>query len=381
VTVSLAGTLFFDVSAGAARPKVLLYLLITMAPFAIVAPIIGPALDRTKGGRRLLFALAQLGRGILCLLMAGRVDSLVLYPLAFVFLVLSKGQSVAKNSLVPSVVADKDEFVLANSRMTIISVIGGTIAAPFAATILKTVGAPWVLRTGSLVFFVGTMAALMIPRAKVVGPEETPDQRAELRAPSIVAAGTAMALLRGVVGFVTFFAAFLLKKNHEPAWMFGLLLVFSAGGQFIGTLLAPLVRKRVREEWLLAGALLLPALPLVYAARSYGRTALVCAAAAIAISAAFGRVAFDSLLQRDGADAARGRAFARFETWFQIVWCGGAVLAVIYPGGGRGGIFLVAVVLLFAGLSYVGRVRRLGAPPRRDTPAPGNPAAPSAEPE
>jgi predicted MFS family arabinose efflux permease len=178
-----------------------------------------------------------------------------------------------------------------------------------------------------------------------------------------------MALLRGVVGFVTFFAAFLLTRQHEPAWMFGLLLVFGALGQFVGTILAPLVRKKVREEWLLAGALLAPALPLVYAARSYGRLALVCAAAAVAISAAVGRVAFDSLLQRDGADAARGRAFARFETRFQLVWCGGAVLAVAYPGGGRGGIFLVAVALLFAGLTYVGRVRRLNAA-ARNSPAP-----------
>ena len=42
VTVSLAGSLFFDVGVGAARPKVLLYLLLTMAPFAVVAPVLGP---------------------------------------------------------------------------------------------------------------------------------------------------------------------------------------------------------------------------------------------------------------------------------------------------------------------------------------------------
>ena len=71
------------------------------------------------------------------------------------------------------------------------------------------------------------------------------------------------------------------------------------------------------------------------------------------------RLAFDSLLQRDGADAARGRAFARFETRFQIVWVVGGLVAVLFSGGGRAGIFLVALVLLFGGLSYVGG----GAPP------------------
>jgi MFS family permease len=358
VTVSLAGTLFFDVGAAAARPKVLLYLLFTMAPFAVVAPVLGPALDRTRGGRRLLFAVAMFGRSILCLMMANNVDNLLLYPLAFATLVLAKGQSIAKSALVPAVVADKEELVLANSRLAIIGVLGGAVVAPVAAAILQLAGAPWVLRTGAVVFVVGTVAAFGIPRASRVGREETPDERELLHLPSIVVAGTAMGLLRGVVGFFTFFAAFALKKSHEPAWMYGVVLIWSGIGNGLGTLLAPPLRKRLREEWILGGSLLLPSLPLVFAARSYGRAVLVAAAFSVAASAACGRVAFDSLLQRDGAEAARGRAFARFETRFQLVWVAGGVLAVVFPGGGRSGIFLVAVVLLFAGLSYVGSVRR-----------------------
>lgn len=384
VTVSLAGTLFFDVATSSARPKVLLYLVVTMAPFAIVAPVIGPLLDRTKGGRRLLFGLAQLGRGLLCLLMAGNIDTPFLYPLAFAFLVLSKGQSVAKSSLVPAVVEDKNDLVLANSRLAIIAIIGGTIAAPFAAAIYSLAGSAWLLRSGSIIFFVGTVASFAIPRAKQIGPQETVDQRATLHAPSIVAAGSAMALLRGVVGFVTFFAAFLLKDNNEPKWMYGLLLVASALGTFLGNLVAPLIRKKLREEYLLAGSLLVPALPLVFAARSYGNTSLVLAAAAVAIAAACGRVAFDALLQRDGADAARGRAFARFETRFQLTWVAGGVLAVLFFGGGRSGIFLVALVLLFAGLSYVGSVRRIAQralPPGSEARPPGSETRPAGNPE
>jgi hypothetical protein len=142
-------------------------------------------------------------------------------------------------------------------------------------------------------------------------------------------------------------------------------LVASAIGGGIGMLIAPLLRKRVREEWMLAGSLLVPALPLVFAAREYGRVSLVFAAATVAGATACGRVAFDSLLQRDGAESVRGRAFARFETRFQLVWVAGGVCAVLFPGGGRGGIFVVAIVLLFAGLSYVGAFRRM---PARNTP-------------
>ncbi|HET9728735.1 MAG TPA: hypothetical protein VFR41_04900, partial [Acidimicrobiia bacterium] len=268
---------------------------------------------------------------------------------------------VAKSALVPAVVPNQDELVLANSRLALISVIGGTAAGPIAALVLKVIGAPWVLRFGSVVFLLGALAAFGIPRAKQVGREETPVDRSHLNLPSIVVAGSAMGLLRGVIGFFTFFAAFALKKSHEPAWMFGVVIIASAVGNGLGMVVAPLLRKKLREEWILAGALLVPALPLVYAARDYGRVALVAAAAAVAASAACGRLAFDSLLQRDGAEAARGRAFARFETRFQLVWVAGAVIAVLFPGSGRLGIFLVALVLLFAGLSYVGNVRRLAA--------------------
>jgi MFS family permease len=358
VTVSLAGSLFFDVGVGAARPKVLLYLLLTMAPFAVVAPVLGPFLDRTRGGRRLMVAAAMGGRAILCVLMANKINSPLLYPLAFGALVLSKGQSIAKSSLVPAVVDSHDELVLANSRLTIIAVLGATVAAPIAALILKTVGSPWVLRAGSLVFLLGTFCAFGIPRAKRAGTAETVDEREALHARSIVTAGTAMGLLRAVVGFFTFFAAFALKRSHEPAWVFGMVLAASALGNGAGTIIAPFLRRRVREEWLLAGALLLPALPLVLAARDYGRVSLVFAAASVAAATACGRVAFDSLLQRHGSESVRGRAFARFETRFQLVWVAGGVGAVIFPGGGRGGIFVVALVLLFGGLSYAGASAR-----------------------
>ena len=42
VTVSLAGTIFFTTNINAARPKLVLALLLTMAPFAVVAPFLGP---------------------------------------------------------------------------------------------------------------------------------------------------------------------------------------------------------------------------------------------------------------------------------------------------------------------------------------------------
>ena len=111
----------------------LLYLLLTMAPFAVVAPVLGPLLDRTRGGRRLMFAASMAGAGGALPVDGDARQRLALYPLAFGALVLSKGQSVTKSALVPGVDQDKDELVLANSRLALISILGGIAAGPIAA--------------------------------------------------------------------------------------------------------------------------------------------------------------------------------------------------------------------------------------------------------
>ena len=50
--VSLAGSLFFSISPTEAKDKVLLYLLLTVGPFAVAAPALGPVIDRSRGARR-----------------------------------------------------------------------------------------------------------------------------------------------------------------------------------------------------------------------------------------------------------------------------------------------------------------------------------------
>jgi hypothetical protein len=99
--VSLAGSLFFSISPTAAQDKVLLYLVLTMAPFAVVAPALGPLIDRSRGARRGMVVVSALGRAALCPLLARDIHSLLLFPLAFAMLVLSKVYLVTKGALVP----------------------------------------------------------------------------------------------------------------------------------------------------------------------------------------------------------------------------------------------------------------------------------------
>jgi predicted MFS family arabinose efflux permease len=393
VTVALAGTLFFNIEPGAARPKVLLYLLLTVAPFALVAPVIGPLLDRSRSGRRTLMSFGCFARVALCLLMARNVNGLLLFPLAFGVLVLAKGHQVAKSALVPGVVKNESEFVTANSRLAILGVIAVAVGGVPAAALLKVAGADWALYLGALAFVVAGFLALRIPRSGRTPVPETPEERAELHAPSIVLAGTAMALLRAGVGFLTFLVAFALKQQQQPPWFFGVVLAVSAVGGLIGNVLTPWLRRRVKEEWILAGSLLLPALVVLASARAGGRFGFMFPSAFVALGAAAGKIAFDSLLQRDGPDDLRGRAFARFETRFQLVWVLGALIPVLLYSvmDARVGLFVLAVVLAFGGLSYVGSLRaaRDKAPspnpkrldrPRADRPvAPARPTGPPPE--
>jgi Transmembrane secretion effector len=103
--VSLAGSLFFSISPTAAKDKVLLYLLLTMGPFAVVAPALGPIIDRSRGARRAMVVASAAGRAVLCPFLARDIHSLLLFPEAFAMLVLSKVYLVTKGALVPEMAA------------------------------------------------------------------------------------------------------------------------------------------------------------------------------------------------------------------------------------------------------------------------------------
>ena len=77
VTIALANSLFFDLDPNDARWKVFLYLALTMAPLALVAPFIGPALDRRVGGRRWMVVAVNAARALVCLVM---IDDMSQWP-------------------------------------------------------------------------------------------------------------------------------------------------------------------------------------------------------------------------------------------------------------------------------------------------------------
>jgi hypothetical protein len=358
VAASLAGSLFFQ-QPGSARGPILLYLLLTMAPFAIVAPVMGPALDRIRGGRRLMVVSSAIGRAMLCLAMAQFITrpspaGLLIYPLAFGILVLAKTYSVARSALVPALIDDQGELVRANSKLAVISLIASLVGGGPAFAVQFLFGADWSLVLATFVFATAAVFATRIPRTNIVqAPEERKLEDQELHQPSIQLAGSAMAVGRAAVGFIVFFSAFAFKDDKIGLGVFAIAYGLGSLG---GNVAAPLLRERVREETILAASMITTATFVVFGALMGGTMGFALSGLGVAVGAAAGRLGFDSLLQRDGPDAARGRAFARFETRFQLAWVLGALCGII-PATEQAGLFVLAAVLIFGGVSYVAALR------------------------
>ncbi|MDQ0787677.1 MFS transporter [Streptomyces sp. B3I8] len=165
VTVALASTVFFSVPTDEARGRVALYLAITMAPFTVLAPVIGPLLDRLPHGRRAAMAAAMLARALLALLLSGAVatGSLELYPAALGVLVASKAYGVVRSAVVPRLLPPAFSLVKANSRVTLGGLLATGVAAPIGAG-LQALGPRYPLYGAFLIFVGGTFLSFSLPR-------------------------------------------------------------------------------------------------------------------------------------------------------------------------------------------------------------------------
>src|SRR6185437_15038261 len=197
VTVALAGTIFFSTSVDQARGRVVLFLIITMAPFAVLAPFIGPALDRIQQGRRFVLAGTMLTRGLLCYAMSANVaNSVTLLPAAFGILVLQKAGGVVKASVTPRLLPAQITLVTANARSGLISIATSTAAAGLAAGVQFAGGAAWTLRVGTLIYLAAMILAFRLPEqvdvpapaaapAPVPAPVREPPTRPDMPRPTL----------------------------------------------------------------------------------------------------------------------------------------------------------------------------------------------------
>ncbi|MEV6671773.1 MFS transporter [Streptomyces sp. NPDC051162] len=411
ITVALASTVFFSVPTDQARGRVALYLAVTMAPFTLLAPVIGPLLDRLPHGRRAAMAGAMITRAVLALTMSGAVASggLELYPAALGVLVASKAYGVVRSAVVPRLLPPRISLVKANSRVTLGGLLATGVAAPLGAG-LHQLGPAWPLYGAFVVFIGGTLLSFSLPhkvdsakgeaRARLVSGEHRSALRPALErhrstvrrktggkqgrqrngkasrpglrtvGSSVLHALQANSAMRMLSGFLTFFLAFLLRVHPigglGPAFSLGVVAVAAGGGNALGTAIGALLRSRGPEKTI--ALVLTLSLGATVAAAAFFSAFFVAVVAAVAgISQALGKQSLDSLIQRDVPEEVRTSAFARSETLLQMSWVAGGAIGIVLPLNGTLGMAVASGVLA---LGVATAVRGLLTAARRGSPHP-----------
>ena len=287
VTISLAGSLFFSISPNAADHQVLLYLLFTLAPFAIVSPLLGPLIDKSRGARRAMCVVAAVGQAALCPLMAMHIHGLLLFPLAFFVLVFQKLYLVTKGALVPEMAGltapdektgEQQGYAPLNARLTLLGTLAGFAVSVPGVIIYKLAGSPGVLILATIVFVGAAVAAARLPvisgkraerlwtdsetrvreygtAGEALAREQDLMQLQPIANPEVMLGLTAMCIVRGLTGFMTFMLAFGLRRMHGVGlYWYGLVLAGTGAGAIVGLVLVARLRKRFSEQQLLAWA-------------------------------------------------------------------------------------------------------------------------------
>jgi hypothetical protein len=376
VTVALAGTVFFSAPSQAQRGNVLLYLLMTMAPFAVVAPVIGPALDRVQHGRRWVMAATAIGRAVLAVVMAlNFTDLLLLFPAALGSLVLSKAYAVIRSSAAPRLVPRNLTLVEANARLSLFGLAAAVLGGAFVGVAIKLTGSyPFGLWITAAAFAATAVYSFRLPKIVDALPPTGRNRQpagkpsgggllARLAnwtrrgfAPPVIVALQGESALRWLAGFLTMFIAFYIESTSH-GWQavasLGAVGAATGLGNFGGTALGTRL-KLARPDLIillctsaaaagcLAGALLF-SLPVAIGAM------LICM-----LCNALSKLSLDAIIQRDVAESLRSSAFGRSETFLQLAWVLGAAIALLLPSkNGTLGFAVAAVVLVGVAVSML----------------------------
>ena len=358
LTVSLAGTIF-AIPTDEARGQVAQFLALTMAPFALLAPFIGPLLDRFRHGRRWAIGTTLALRAFLCWVLAGAVadGSPWLFPAALGCLVASKAYGVTRASAVPRLLPPGFSLVNANSRNALAGVAGMAVGGGLAGAVAK-VGPEWSLRLAFLIYVVGTVLAIRLPSRvdsssgeldiEDTGPVPVPrrgdGERAGLvrRLRSRVAALPTAVLValwsavgaRLLTGFLTLFMAFLMREHpipgHSGTLVLGLVVGAAGAGNALGTVIGNALR-RLRPDVIIAVALIADVLAALAAALLYSLGTLLVLGLTAGLAAQLIKLSSDAVVQRDIEESVRTRVFAWSETVLQIAWVVGGGIGIGLP--------------------------------------------------
>ncbi len=371
LAIALADSVFFSLPVGEAKGRVAAYLLLTMVPLALAGPLLVPVLDRA-GPRRLIAFTSAAGRALIAIYAAPRFSTLVLFPAALALLVLSKVHGITKNGLTIAYSGRGDGLMQANARLGRLAAVGAILAAPIAFGAIRLGGSEAALYAAAVVYAGSALLTLRLPhpgtpptRRREVAPRGAVP---ELAVPAVGAVG-----MRAASGFLLFLLAFSLQEDGVPVYWFAVLAGAGVLGTFVADVVAPRVPRTTREEAVVVASVSAACIGAVLAFELFGLLLLTIFALVAGAATEFGRLAFQSLMQRYAPPGAQGRVFVRYEALFQLAWVAGAFAPALLPIDFRTGILILAAFYAVLGLGTVLRARaraRAGSGPPTMPPPP-----------
>lgn len=357
VALALANTLFFSVPSAEARENVALYLLITLAPFAVIGPFLGRVFARLPTAYRASLIVSAGLRVFASIGLAIWLDSLlVLLPLAFLSLVLSRFHGIARGSVLPVVVDGPHELISANAHLARLGVLGSAIVLPVGGLVLWLFGPVGVLVLSAGVFAWSAASAVGLPTLRLekgVAPSAAP-----IRVPrSVRLARFATAGVRFLNGFLLLLVAFSLRESTDSsAFDLGTVLVAAGVGFFLAAVLTPMIERYMGEEPMVVAGLAIEAGAAFISAQVFGVPAAAALAAAAGLAWGTAKFGFDGLLQATVPVELRGRSFTNAETFFQTTWVLGALIPVVIKMSPAFGLTIAGLVALFLQVVYISAV-------------------------
>jgi hypothetical protein len=360
IAVALAGTLFFGVSADAARSRVGWLLLLSLAPFAAAIAFVRRTLTRRERTTAAVLVLTLQARAALAIVLAFAPLGLVLHAAAFGVLMLGRGYAITKRSLVPALVASPHELVAANARLARIGTVSGALGGAVGAACLHFAGSAAPLFAAAAGHALASLLARDLRGVHTV-VRDTGEHVASRAVGRMRAALFGMAMLRAASGLVAFAVAFSLKEDGAPAYLVVMAALALPAGALAGTVVSPRLRAFVGERTLVCLSTIVGALATAAAASIGLRVTAMIALAVLALAASVGRHAFDSLVQCGTDCASRSHVFGRIEAALQLAWVVGALGATTLAFAPWAACLASAVVLA---LSTIVSMRSLDGHPR-----------------
>ncbi len=366
IAIGLAGTIF-SVPLGEARSKVGLYLLITMIPFALLAPVVGPLLDHFRHGRRYALAVTMLGRAFLAYVMSDNLLGWGLYPAAFGVLALSRAYGVARSAAVPRLLPDGVGLSQVGARASVYGTFAGAVVAPIGLLAFKF-GPQWPLRVATIIFVIGMVVSLRLPpRADSDPPEAMPrawrtvlglnrGSDRPLSGRLVLATLFGSASLRLLYGFLLLYMTFAIMAGDVDTSILGWEIgkgtaVGVVGGALaLGTFLSTAAGTglRIRRPLALQSSGLVITAGVAVLATIFCNLATIALLSLItAVFSGIAKLAVDASIQERVPERLRATAFAHSETVLMLAWVAGGGIGLI-PLTGRLGVALTALLAVLA---------------------------------